>query len=613
MQYTTSYDYNRRGDLVKVTDHAGNMTTMSYDLLSRKIGMVDPDMGAWQYQYDPAGHLVAQQDGRGWWLHFTYDALGRLTARRRDSVAGPLVATYSYDAGLKGFLDYSRAYDDSGAIVEVEVQVVARDDRYQVTEKRWLVPNAGTFRMAYGYNAGGQMTSIQYPADNNDGLGEVVQRGYDTVGQLESVVSLQDGTRFLDQVTYLATGQVAQLRLDQGTNGATLDFTYQAGSLRLDEKKASSGGGSAFDLQHLTFAYDNGGNITSILDARNGGQKQCFGYDWLDRLTSAFTGNADCSAYSGTGAGPYDHNYAYDPIGNITSFDGAGYTYGSQPHAVTAAHGNAYGYDAGGNQTSRTIGGIGYTLEYDYESRLTAVKEGSAVLAAFVYDADGARVLKSDAGGLTVYLDGLYEYFLPLPSGSPAGSTYYETQGGAMAMRRVGYPADNGIFYILSDHLESTSLILARNGTVVKQDYYYPYGGNRGTPYSEVTTRRFTGQYHEAGLPGGEGLSFYNARWYDPQLGRFISADTIVPYPRNPQNLNAYAYVLNNPLRYVDPSGHVCHDPGMDAAFPGNCDGGTTIITNAVWKNSVIQQGRNAYVSTKRAPVNAIPSGWRSV
>ena len=198
MQYTTSYDYNRRGDLVKVTDHAGNMTTMSYDLLSRKIGMVDPDMGAWQYQYDPAGHLVAQQDGRGWWLHFTYDALGRLTARRRDSVAGPLVATYSYDAGLKGFLDYSRAYDDSGAIVEVEVQVVARDDRYQVTEKRWLVPNAGTFRMAYGYNAGGQMTSIQYPADNNDGLGEVVQRGYDTVGQLESVVSLQDGTRFLD-------------------------------------------------------------------------------------------------------------------------------------------------------------------------------------------------------------------------------------------------------------------------------------------------------------------------------------------------------------------------------------------------------------------------------
>ena len=195
----------------------------------------------------------------------------------------------------------------------------------------------------------------------------------------------------------------------------------------------------------------------------------------------------------------------------------------------------------------------------------------------------------------------------------PASSTYYETQGGAMAMRRVGYPADNGIFYILSDHLGSTSLILAQDRTVVKQDYYYPYGGNRGTPYSEVTTRRFTGQHHEAGLPGGEGLSFYNARWYDPQLGRFISADTIVPYPRNPQNLNAYAYVLNNPLRYVDPSGHVCHDPGMDAAFPGNCDGGTTIITNAVWKNSVIQQGRNAYVSTKRAPVNAIPSGWRSV
>ena len=147
---------------------------------------------------------------------------------------------------------------------------------------------------------------------------------------------------------------------------------------------------------------------------------------------------------------------------------------------------------------------------------------------------------------------------------SPASSTYYETQGGAMAVRRVGYPADNGIFYILSDHLGSTSLILAQDGTVVKQDYYYPYGGNRGTPYSEVTTRRFTGQYHEAGLPGGEGLSFYNARWYDPQLGRFISADTIVPVPFEPQSLNRFSYTLGNPINYSDPTGHNpmwCNDP----------------------------------------------------
>jgi len=218
VQYTTHYEYNLRGDLVEVTDHASNVTGMSYDKLGRKTGMSDPDMGVWQYQYDPAGNLTAQQDGRGWWLYFSYDALDRLTAKRRDSVNGPLAATYSYDTGDKGYLDSSRAYDSSGATVEVEVQLAGRDERYQVTEKRWLVDGAGSFRMAYGYNAAGQMTSIQYPADNGDGLGEVVQRSYDAVGQLESVASLLDGTRFLDSAAYLATGQVEQLRLDQGSN-----------------------------------------------------------------------------------------------------------------------------------------------------------------------------------------------------------------------------------------------------------------------------------------------------------------------------------------------------------------------------------------------------------
>lgn len=60
----------------------------------------------------------------------------------------------------------------------------------------------------------------------------------------------------------------------------------------------------------------------------------------------------------------------------------------------------------------------------------------------------------------------------------------------------------------------------------------------------------------KSGLPGGEGLSDYGARWYDAKLGRFLSADTIVPRPSNPQALNRYAYTFNNPLNLADPSGH---------------------------------------------------------
>ena len=93
-------------------------------------------------------------------------------------------------------------------------------------------------------------------------------------------------------------------------------------------------------------------------------------------------------------------------------------------------------------------------------------------------------------------------------------------------------------------------------GTVVvgSETRYAPYGEVRtdGAAVGGLTDFTYTGQQVDAQT----GLMFYNARWYDPALGRFLSADTIVPDPGNPQDLNRYAYVRNNPVRYRDPSGH---------------------------------------------------------
>ena len=121
-----------------------------------------------------------------------------------------------------------------------------------------------------------------------------------------------------------------------------------------------------------------------------------------------------------------------------------------------------------------------------------------------------------------------------------------------------------------------------QSGATLTNNYYYPYGGNRGGAFSNLTTKRFTGQYHESSLPGGEGLSYYNARWYDPQVGRFLSADTIVPGPANPQAFNRYSYVLNNPLKYTDPTGHTCMaTQGGSWDCPQNPGiGGTTLNTD---------------------------------
>jgi RHS repeat-associated protein len=84
---------------------------------------------------------------------------------------------------------------------------------------------------------------------------------------------------------------------------------------------------------------------------------------------------------------------------------------------------------------------------------------------------------------------------------------------------------------------------------------YYPYGETRWITGTLQTDFTYTGQRSEG--PGLGGLMDYGARHYDPALGRFLSPDTIVPNPANPQDLNRYVYVRNNPLLYVDPSGHI--------------------------------------------------------
>jgi RHS repeat-associated protein len=316
--------------------------------------------------------------------------------------------------------------------------------------------------------------------------------------------------------TYNPAGQVTAQQLDVSPNGLTRQYVYETNTLRLSVLKA--GTASPWEnLQQLTYGYDNAGNVRAITDTVNSGQAQTFDYDWLHRLTSAATNAA--------GVGQYSHTYAYNAIGNITSYDGNAYTYGAKPHAVTAAFGNAYGYDAVGNQTTRTISGVAYTQTFDYDNRLIEVKQGATSLATFLYDADGNRVKGTVGSVTTVYIAGVYEYQ------NGAVTKYYE--GGAF--RRTGYASYNGVFYALQDHLRSTSVLVNQNGTVNSRNYYYPYGGNRGGgAFSGLTTKRFMGQYQESSLPGGEGLYYYNARWYDARLARFVSADTIVLEPGAP-------------------------------------------------------------------------------
>ncbi len=178
------------------------------------------------------------------------------------------------------------------------------------------------------------------------------------------------------------------------------------------------------------------------------------------------------------------------------------------------------------------------TLLYDAENRLVQVS--GAATASFVYDGDGKRVLAIEGGTTTVFIGNYFEW-----SGTPASAVrYYYAGTTRLAMRR----GSGSVTWLLGDHLGSASV--SYDGASELHQGYKPWGETRfgevGTPY------QFTGQYRQASL----GLDFFNARWYDPALGRFAQADTLIPEAsQGVQAWDRYAYVNNSPLNYIDPTG----------------------------------------------------------
>ncbi len=118
--------------------------------------------------------------------------------------------------------------------------------------------------------------------------------------------------------------------------------------------------------------------------------------------------------------------------------------------------------------------------------------------------------------------------------------------------QRVAVKTNTDAWYYHPDHLGSSSIVTDSTGNKSEEIYYYPFGGTRQDTGSVSVKHKFTGQE----LDDETGLYYYGARYYDPQLGRFISADSIVQAPFDPQTLNRYSYCRNNPIIYSDPSGH---------------------------------------------------------
>ncbi|MBX3339700.1 MAG: VCBS repeat-containing protein [Nitrospira sp.] len=418
--------------------------------------------------------------------------------------------------------------------------------------------NSTTGLYIVGVNKGFQFT---VPADTTQRTVKVYVSAWGAQGKMEAFLSDASAAGYSDTslsdpglsssgaarvytFTYRAASANQTLTL-RWTNLVQNDpaggnVTLQAATLVV----TSGGGSSGTAYQDLRYSYSLNGNVNDIYDnlVAGGAGDQHLSYDGLDRLTLA-------NGPYGTNGATASLTYTYDELGNLTFNSQVGtYAYpasGStsvRPHAVITAGSNSYSYDANGNLTT----GAGRSLTYNLENKpLTIVISGQTT--TFVYDGDGGRVKKIAGTTTTRYISKLYE----------CDNTSCSRMVFAGGQRIATIGASGSIYYYHTDHLGSSSVITDSVGAKVQAVTYFPYGGTRtnnstATPAIDVAYK-YTGKE----LDSSTNLYYYEARYYDPTLGRFLSADTLVGSPLDPQSLNRYSYVHNNPFNFTDPTGHL--------------------------------------------------------
>ena len=181
----------------------------------------------------------------------------------------------------------------------------------------------------------------------------------------------------------------------------------------------------------------------------------------------------------------------------------------------------------------------------DASWKLPYSQDSSSSTTSFTYDGDGGRVKKyvSSSGLTNTYVGSLYE----VDSEDKAKKHIYLGSQRILTVNGIQEP-----HYYHSDHLGSSNVISDTDGKKEQHLEYYPYGKTYTSDGDKTTNYKYTGKEEDPSTA----LYFYGARYYDPSIGRFITADTIVQSPYDPQSLNRYSYCHNNPINYTDPTGH---------------------------------------------------------
>ncbi|MFV2104676.1 RHS repeat-associated core domain-containing protein [Micromonospora sp. LOL_024] len=627
----TQYTYTLLGQQKTVRDPEGNTWSYRYDLRGREVESTDPDKGTTSSTFDAAGNIETTTSPSGMGtatvtLAYTYDELGRKTTVRDGSPTGPKRAEWVYDTlpngkgkltaatryvGGNAWINRTDSYDAYGRPTSTSVVVPSSESQLCAA----AAPNPCTYTTTTSYRANSKVHQVTLPAAA-DLPSERLTFGYNDV---DAEGSLLSPAQIYEAVTYNKLGQLTGREF--GAYGyrvaVTSDFDEPTRRLKatnvVPELKP--------EAANWSYDYDPAGNVTKIREQPQGqtADNQCYSYDYLRRMTRAWTPNTGDCAASPTVAGlggpaPYWHSWTFDATGNrLTETRHATtsttYTYAhpqagsARPHTVTnvTATGGVtwsrdYGYDNAGNTITRpTTSGATQTLSWNPEGRVDSITEGVST-TSFRYDADGNRLTRTDTTGKTLYLPGGLEVRYTNTTTAKTATRYYSHAGATIAVR-----TSNSLHWMIADHHGTAELTINATTLAVAKRRTLPYGDTRGNATGTWPTTM------DKGFVGGTkdltGLTHIGAREYDPFIGRFISVDPIMDLA-NPQQIHGYGYANNAPATYSDPSG-LYFEEGSHG------DGQRGFVTkNPSGKNSVRVSGKPLSPSKSKREPRETPLYW---
>lgn len=561
----TQYTYDILNNLTRV-DESGTswsndrIRTFTYDSLSHLLSVGNQEANAVNYTYDADGNLQTKVNGRGTTITYSYDALNRLTSRSYNDSVTP-TANFVYDACPTGGCPsgVSPQYP-VGRVVKAYTSSAQTFYSYDVlgrNAKQWQCTPVncatGFIAFTYTHNYLGEQSSISYNGNFT------ISQAYDSVARITQLTNSNPNT--YNPATIVSVSQFSPIGVPTQMsfgNGLAEALAYnnrlQPTQLRVYSPPSTDVLNQTFTWGDPNYAnYDNG--VLWAWAASGSGTptfSRSYNYDGLNRLTT-MSSPADPSGCTGL-------SWTDDAWDNRTNQTVTGGTCGQSSLTINTSNhitNTGFSYDNDGNLTAATS-----PYQYDAEDRITQFNNGPSYGGAnYVYDANGCRIEKVTSGGQVHYFYDENGHVIVETDQGGNWTKEYVYMGGQPVAEFSG----GQTYFIHADHLGSTRTVTNYAGSVTDGLDYLPYGEQIAG--GSFTTHKFTG-YERDSISG---LDYANARYYNYTLGRFMSVDPAPGDITDPQGLNRYAYVRNNPLSLIDPTGQeYCRtDPSLDAVV---CD-----------------------------------------